>query len=67
MLYMGYKGVNDAAHPPEGGLAEVGSLSASSLPLLDNARKRQSQQQINAVGLKAGANITFIGNTVSVV
>ena len=32
-----YKGVNDAAYPPEGGLAEPGDLSVSSLSLLDNA------------------------------
>ena len=36
MLYKGDKGVNDAARPPEGGPAEVGGLSASSLPLQDN-------------------------------
>ena len=31
---MGAKGVNNAAHPPEGGLAEARCLSASSLPLV---------------------------------
>ena len=34
MLYIGDKGVNVAARPPEGGLAEVGGLSASNLPLI---------------------------------
>ena len=32
MLYKGDKGFNDAARPPEGGPAEAGALSASSLP-----------------------------------
>ena len=32
MLYKGDKGVNNAARPPEGSPAEVGGLSASSLP-----------------------------------
>ena len=41
--YKSDKGVNDAAHPPEGGLADTSSLLASSLPLLDNARWGQSQ------------------------
>ena len=48
VLYKGDKGINDAAHP-----AEAEDLSSSSLPLLDRARKRQSQQRINAVGLDA--------------
>ena len=38
MLYKGDKDVSDAARPPEGGLAEVGGLSASSLPLMFDAR-----------------------------
>ena len=42
------------------GLSEAGGHTASSLPLLDSARKRQSQQQINAVGLDArGADDIF--------
>ena len=49
MLYKGDKGLNDAARPPESGQDEAGDFSASSLPLLDNARWSQSQQQINAV------------------
>ena len=32
-----YKGVNNAAHPPKGGLDEASGLSASSLSLMDNA------------------------------
>ena len=44
MLYEGDKSVNVAARPPEGD---------PSLPLQDSARKRQSQQQINAVGVVA--------------
>ena len=51
VLYKGDKGVNVAAPPAEGDSAEAGGRSASSLPLLDSAHKRQSQQQINAVGL----------------
>ena len=31
----GYKGINDAARPPEGSPAEVGGLADSSLPLLN--------------------------------
>ena len=50
-LYKDEKGVNGGARPPEGCPAEAGALSASRLPLLDSARKRQRQQQINAVGL----------------
>ena len=53
MLYKGTKGVNVAAHLPEGGPAEPGGHTSSSLPLLDNACKHQSEQQINAVGLDA--------------
>ena len=34
MLYIGDKGVNVAARPPEGGPAEAGGLSASNLPLI---------------------------------
>ena len=34
MLYKGDKGVNVAAHPPEGGPAKVGGLSALNLPLV---------------------------------
>ena len=30
----GFKGVNNAAHPPEGGPAETGGLTASSQPLV---------------------------------
>ena len=37
MLYKGDKGVNDAARPPEGGSTKLMGLSASCLPLLDNA------------------------------
>ena len=33
MLYKGDKGVNDAAHPPEGGSAETRGLLTSNLPL----------------------------------
>ena len=33
VLFKGDKGINDAAHPSEGGPAEAGGLSASSLPL----------------------------------
>ena len=54
MLYKGDKGVSDAARPPEGGLSKAGGLSASSLPLLDNADWGQNQQQINVVGLVPG-------------
>ena len=32
-----YKGVNNAAHLPEGGLDEARGLPTSSLPLMDNA------------------------------
>ena len=46
-----YKGVNNAARPPEGCPAVVGGLSASSLLLLDNTGWGRSQQQINAVSL----------------
>ena len=53
MLYKGNKDVNDTARPPEGGPAEDSGLPASSLPLLDNPRWSQNQQQINAVGLDA--------------
>ena len=49
-----YKGVYDAAHPPEGDPAESWALSASILPLLDNTGWGQSQQQINAVDLVPG-------------
>ena len=34
MLYIGDKGVNVAARPPEGGPVETGGLSASNLPLI---------------------------------
>ena len=34
VLYKGDKGVNVAARPLEGGLAEAGGLSASNLPLI---------------------------------
>ena len=34
VLYIGYKGVNDAARTPGGGLVEAGDLSASNLPLI---------------------------------
>ena len=34
MLYTGDKGVNVAASPLEGGLAEAGGLSVSNLPLI---------------------------------
>ena len=34
VLYIGYKGVNVAAHPPKGGPAEAGDLTASNLPLI---------------------------------
>ena len=51
MLYKNDKSVNDAARQPEGGPAEPGGLSVSSLPLLDNAGWGQSQLQIYAVGL----------------
>ena len=43
MLYNGDKGVNDAARPPEGGPAQAGGHTTSSLSLLDNARVSQSQ------------------------
>ena len=58
MLYKGDKGVENPARPPEGGPAETGGHTASSLPLLDNARSGQSQQQFYAVGLDAGAHYT---------
>ena len=50
MLYKNDRGANDAAHPPEGGPFEAGSVSDSGLPLLDNAVWGQKQLQINAVG-----------------
>ena len=59
MLYKGDTGVNVAARQPEDGPTEVGSLLASSLPLLDNACNRQSQLQINAVGLDFERHETY--------
>ena len=57
--YKGDKGVSNAASSYEGGPAEAGGLSASSLPLLDNAGWGQSQQQINAVCLAQEAQDLF--------
>ena len=47
----GAKGVNDAAHPPEGYSAETGGLTASSLPLFpfrSLALEASSRQDFNA-------------------
>ena len=41
----------DAARPPEGGPAEVGGLTASSLPLLDCARTSGHAQELTGVVL----------------
>ena len=55
MPYKSDKSVSDATRPLECGPAQAEGHTASSLPLLDSARERQSQQQINAVGLNTGA------------
>ena len=50
-------GVNNGSRPLEGCRSKAWSILASSLLLLDNARKSQNQQQINTVGLVHGAVI----------
>ena len=59
MLYKGDKDVNDAARPAESGPAEAGSFTASSLPLLDSARSRQSQHQFNPVDRDAASTSSW--------
>ena len=51
MLYKDDKGFIDATYPSKGVSAKAWGHKASSLPLLDSTR--QSQKQINAVGLDA--------------
>ena len=48
MLYKGDKGVNDAARPPEGGLAEAGGLSTSSLPWSIDRPVRMPDSPLNS-------------------
>ena len=67
VLYKGDKGFNDPVRPSDGGLAETESLSASNLPLLDNAPTRmpdnpakmpiggKANSKLNAVTLSPGA------------
>ena len=43
MIYIGDKGANVAARPPEGGPGEIGGLSASNLPLISIPHPAQMQ------------------------
>ena len=44
---MGHKGVNIAARPPEGNLAEVGGLWASNLPLVSIPHPARMPDYVN--------------------
>ena len=66
MLYKGDKDVNNAACPPEGGPAETGGLSVSSLPLIFEARPTRMP---DGPAKKAGAriqNVGFISQTIGI-
>ena len=52
LLYKGAKGVNDAAHSPEGGPAEAGGLSASSLPWFILEASLWEQSPGNLIGVR---------------
>ena len=56
MLYEDDKGINDAARPPEGGPAEAGDLSASSLPLNIECLARMPDSPLKASVLSTVAN-----------